>query len=533
MTFSHAGKRRRRRRRLLRTLLVVLGVLALAWCVLAWLSRLPEDSGRRATAHIVAHDTAIGRAIAAMPAPPGRSGTWALPVPIDAFATRVAMVRAAERSLDLQYYIWNGDMTGLLLLDELRLAADRGVRVRLLVDDNGTAGLDEELIALDAHPNAEVRLFNPFVLRGSKLAGLVVDFDRLNRRMHNKSLTADGVATIVGGRNIGDPYFDSDPRVAFVDLDVLAIGPVAGEVGGQFDEYWNSRYARGAASILGPAPTGALAQLASRLAEAKARPAAARFMQAVDANPFVASLQEGKVAFDWVPVQLAYDPPSKASGDAGASQLLVTQLSATLGDPRERLDVISPYFVPGRQGVDSFCAIARTGAKLRIVTNSLAANDVVAVHSGYAKWRRGLLECGAELYELKPSSGEPADAPRGKGGWKRPGESSASLHGKVLAMDRRRAFVGSFNLDPRSVTLNTEMGFVIDSPALAGRVSDALDRRVADGTYQVRLRADGKGLEWIERRDGRELVYNDEPDASAGRSWSAWLLSKLPIEHLL
>ena len=499
--------------------------------MLAYFSRLPADAHHAASRSFVSADTPIGRGVAAMPQRPGRSGIWALPAPIDAFATRVAMVRAAARTLDLQYYIWNGDMSGLLLLDELRAAADRGVRVRLLVDDNGTSGMDTNLQALDAHPNAEVRIFNPFVLRGFKPAGMLVDFNRLNRRMHNKSLTADGVATIVGGRNIGDPYFDSDPDVAFVDLDVLAVGKVAGEVGLQFDRYWNSPYARSAVSILGAAPADAVAQLTARLGAAKAQPEAARFMQAVDDNAFIAALEKGELAFDWVPVQLAYDPPSKASGEAGAAQLLVTQLTATLGKPRTQLDVISPYFVPGKSGLRTFCAIAHGGVPLRIVTNSLAANDVVAVHSGYAKWRRGLLECGVKLYELKPS-GEP-EAPGEKKGWRRPGQSSASLHGKVFAMDRQRAFVGSFNLDPRSVTLNTEMGFVIDSPLLAGKISDALDQRVAAGAYEVRLGKDGKGLEWVERVNGREAIYFDEPGASASRSWSAWLLSKLPIEHLL
>jgi putative cardiolipin synthase len=376
-----------------------------------------------------------------------------------------------------------------------------------------------------------VRLFNPFVLRRFKPAGLLVDFNRLNRRMHNKSLTVDGVATIVGGRNIGDPYFDSDEHVAFVDLDVLAVGQVAADVGHEFDEYWNSRYAHSAASILAKPPVDAALQLEARLLKSKSQLAAARYMAAVDHNAFIANLEAGKLAFDWVPVQVAYDPPSKASGEAGAAQLLVTQLTNTMGKPRKQLDVISPYFVPGKLGTGTFCAIARSGVPVRIVTNSLAANDVVAVHSGYAKWRRGLLECGVQLFELKPS-GEPEQR-NASSGWKRSGESSASLHGKVFAMDRQRAFVGSFNLDPRSVTLNTEMGFVIESPALAGAISDALDQRVDAGAYQVRLRTDGKGLEWIEHVDGREVRYFDEPAASASRSWTAWILAHLPIDHLL
>jgi len=523
--------RRERRRKRRRKWLGFLVLRAIGWCVLAWFSRLPPDPQHAESHSLVGNDTPIGRGVAALPKVAGRSGIYALPSPLDAYATRVAMVRAAQKTIDLQYYIWNGDMTGLMLLDELRQAANRGVRVRLLVDDNGTGGMDENLAALDADPNVEVRLFNPFVLRKFKPAGMLVDFNRLNRRMHNKSLTADGVATIVGGRNIGDPYFDSDARVAFVDLDVLAVGQVAADVGAEFDEYWNSRYAHSAVSILGTPPVDAELQLEARLARAKAQLDAARYMAAVDNNAFIAKLEAGKLAFDWVPVQVAYDPPSKASGQAGAEQLLVTQLTKTLGNPKRQLDVISPYFVPGKTGLDTFCAIARTGVPVRIVTNSLAANDVVAVHSGYAKWRQGLLECGVKLYELKPS-GEPG-APREQGGWRRPGESSASLHGKVFSKDRQRAFVGSFNLDPRSVTLNTEMGFVIDSPALAGAISDALDKRVAAGAYEVTLRPDGKGLQWTEHIGDRNAVYFEEPGASATRAWTAWILAHLPIEHLL
>jgi putative cardiolipin synthase len=521
-------RRRKRRRRLLKFFVL----LAVAWCVLWFFSRLPPDPQHVESHSIVSNDTPIGRGVAALPKPAGlRSGIYGLPSPLDAFATRVAMVRAAAKTIDLQYYIWDGDMAGLMLFDELRQAANRGVRVRLLVDDNGTSGMDENLAALDADPNVEVRIFNPFVLRRFKPIGMLVDFHRLNRRMHNKSLTVDGVATIVGGRNIGDPYFDSDEHVAFVDLDVLAVGPAAAEVGHEFDEYWNSRYAYSTASILPKPPADAAQQLEARLMQAKSQLAAAKYMAAVDHNAFIAKLEAGKLAFDWVPVQVAYDPPSKASGEAGAAQLLVTQLTNTMGNPRKQLDVISPYFVPGKLGTDTFCAIARSGIPVRIITNSLAANDVVAVHSGYAKWRQGLLDCGVRLYELKPS-GE-LGQPNGSGGWKRSGQSSASLHGKVFSMDRQRAFVGSFNLDPRSVTLNTEMGFIIDSPALAGAISDALDRRVAAGAYEVRRRADGKGLEWIEQVDGREVKYFDEPAASAARSWSSWILAHLPIDHLL
>jgi putative cardiolipin synthase len=531
MSLAAASPRRERRRRWLRRFLLLGVLLAAAWCLLAYLSRLPPDTAKQPSHSQPALETRIGAGIAALPVVPGRSGVFGLAAPIDAFATRALLVRAADRSLDLQYYIWNGDMTGRLMMNEVLQAAERGVKVRLLLDDNGTSGIDGELAALDAHENIEVRLFNPFVLRGFKPVGYFVDFERLNRRMHNKSLTADGLATIVGGRNLGDRYFDGDEHVAFVDLDVLAVGKVAVDVDRQFDEYWNSPYAHTAASILGAAPPEATAKLAASLLATRDGAEAARYMAAVDRNEVIKALEAGTLEFDWVPVTLAYDPPAKAGGKASRTQLLVTQLTRMMGEPKRQLEVISPYFVPGERGVKSLCAIAARGAKLRIVTNSLAANDVVAVHSGYARWRPDLLRCGVRLYELKPGGEGPA--PLKPGAWTRPGSSSASLHGKVFSLDRSRAFVGSFNLDPRSIALNTEMGLVIDSPLLAGKISDALDKRAAAGAYEVRLRKDGKGLEWIEHADGRELVYFDEPGASAARSWSAWLLAHLPIEHLL
>jgi putative cardiolipin synthase len=351
--------------------------------------------------------------------------------------------------------------------------------------------------------------------------------------MHNKSLTADGLATIVGGRNIGDPYFDSDPTVAFVDLDVLAVGKAAAQVDRQFDLYWNSEHARSAPSILGPAARGDVGRLAQELGQAAHTPAAKRYLRAVDGSEVITALVAGTLGFEWVPVTLVNDLPSKTAGKARDSELLLTRLTASFGKPSRQLEIISPYFVPGDEGVASLCAIARRGVKLRIVTNSLAANDVVAVHAGYARSRKELLACGVRLFELKPlESAAGSPVPAKQSSWRRPGSSHSSLHGKIFSMDRERAFVGSFNLDPRSMRVNTEMGFVIDSPTMAGAISDELDHRLAGGAYELRLDRDGE-LQWLEQRDGRQLVYHEDPGASTGRRAAVWLLSLLPIEDLL
>lgn len=519
-------------RKFLRRAAIALVLLAVAWVALALASRLPADPGRVASHSAPMPDTTIGRGVAAFAQAPGRSGIWGLPNALDAFATRVLMVRAAERTLDLQYYIWNLDLSGSLLLDEVRQAAERGVRVRLLLDDDGTSGMDDILRALDAHPNVEVRLFNPFAMRRAKRIGYLGDFARLNRRMHNKSLTADGFATIVGGRNIGDRYFDSDPRIAFVDFDVLAIGQAPADVGRQFDLYWNSEHARSAASILGPAQPGDAQELAETLATVSGSPEARRYLDAVERSEVIRSVVAGTLAFEWVPVTLIHDSPDKTAGKSTEAQLLLTQLDAILGDPKRELEVISPYFVPGETGVKKLCAIARRGVKLRIVTNSLAANDVIPVYAGFAKARVGLLSCGIALYELKRVENAAAGGPGKPALWQRPGSSKASLHGKIFAVDRERAFVGSFNLDPRSVMFNTEMGFVIDSPALAGAIAEEVDQRVAGAAYELRLRRDGS-VEWVERVGNKILRYDREPEASAGRRAAAKLMAWLPIDSLL
>jgi putative cardiolipin synthase len=519
-------------RKFLRRAAIALALLAVAWVALALASRLPADPGRVASSSAPMPDTTIGRGVAALSQAPGRSGIWGLPNPIDAFATRVLMVRAAERTLDLQYYIWNPDLAGTLLLDEVRKAADRGVRVRLLLDDDGTSGMDDYLRALDAHPNVEVRLFNPFAMRTGKMLGYLGDFSRLNRRMHNKSMTADGFASIVGGRNIGDRYFDSDPRIAFVDFDVLAIGKAPADVGREFDLFWNSEHARSAASILGPAKPGDAQQFSRSLAAVKASPEAKRYLRAVEQSAVIRSLVAGTLAFEWVPVTLIHDSPDKTAGKSTEAQLLLTQLDAILGDPKRELEVISPYFVPGETGVKKLCDISRRGVKLRIVTNSLAANDVIPVYAGFAKARVGLLSCGIALYELKPAENPAPGAPGKPPLWQRPGSSKASLHGKIFVVDRSRAFVGSFNLDPRSVMLNTEMGFVIDSPTLAGAIAREVDQRVAGAAYELRLRDDGS-VEWLERVGDKIVHYDKEPATSAGRRAAAKLLAWLPIDSLL
>lgn len=492
---------------------------------------LPPQDGRAPSAALApGEDTTIGRALAPLTAAHAAlSGVHALLDGRDAFAARVMMADAAERSLDVQYYIWRDDTTGTLLLDALRQAAGRGVRVRLLLDDNNTAGLDGQLALLDALPNLEVRLFNPYASRQLRLLGLAGDFARLNRRMHNKSFTADGLATIVGGRNVGDEYFDATGEVLFADLDILAVGAVVGDVARDFDRYWNSASAYPLASLVAAPAAREVAALAQRTARHETTPAAARYLAAIRASTFVQELKDRTLPFEWVPVLLVSDDPGKVLGQWTPETGLAYQLPALFGTPERQADLVSPYFVPGPVWTARFDVLARSGVQLRILTNSLEATDVAAVHAGYAKWRKSLVESGITLLELKrtwPRGSQPRRA--GTSG----GSSGSSLHAKTIAVDQKRMFVGSFNFDYRSADLNTEMGFVIDSPALAARMSDVLGQDVPALAYEVKLAPEGT-LYWIERTAAGPVRHDTEPGTSWWQRMAVRFMSLLPIDWLL
>lgn len=496
--------------------------------VLAACSSLPPPELREASTHVLGGpESRLGRALAPTDPRDGRSGVLALQAPLDAFAARLVLVRAADRAIDLQYYIWRPDITGLSLLDELRQAAERGVRVRLLLDDNGIAGLDDHLLWLDSLEGVEVRLFNPFPNRRFKFLGYLTEFDRLNRRMHNKALIADGQAAIVGGRNIGDMYFGADPDVDFADLDVLAAGPVAQDVSRAFDDYWNSPHARRIATLAGPVPPDAAARWQSLLAPLAESPLARSYAQALRDLPLSRGLSQGRLALDWVPMRVVVDSPDKVSGRMADDELLIARMAEALGPARRSMDLVSPYFVPGDAGAETLAAQARQGVAVRILTNSLSATDVSAVHSGYARHRQALLAGGVRLYELKRRPLTDATRTQRQGG-----SLAASLHSKTFSIDRERAFVGSFNLDPRSHRLNTELGLVIHSPSLAGSIADSLGGPLASHAYELRLGADGR-LQWLERTAAGEVVHLTEPGASVWQRAWVWLLSRLPIEGLL
>jgi putative cardiolipin synthase len=492
-------------------------------------STLPSLENRRtSTALFDTGDTRLGRAISPMvDAHPGVSGIYPLPDARDAFAARALLAQGAERTLDVQYYIWRNDMSGTLLFEALRSAADRGVRVRLLLDDNNTSGLDTLLASLASHSNIEVRLFNPFVIREPRWIGYVTDFSRLNRRMHNKSFTADNQATIIGGRNVGDEYFGATEGVVFVDLDVMAVGPVVTEVSREFDRYWASGSSYPVERLLPAVNPATIAELTSSALRVERDPAAVAYMNALRNLSFVHEMDQGSLVLDWSATRMISDDPGKGLGLAAPETLLFPKLREIIGESAAEVYMESPYLVPTAAEFDEFVAVAERGVKIKVLTNSLQATDVPIVHAGYVKRRKPLLEAGVTLYELRRL---PDTAPRKGAGPL--GSSGSSLHAKAFLVDNSRVFIGSFNFDPRSSTLNTEMGFVIDSPALAQKMEVALSRRFLASAYEVRLSAAGK-LYWIERREGEWVRHDTEPGTSFWQRLEVWLMSMLPIEWLL
>lgn len=459
---------------------------------------------------------------------PGKCGIHPLSDGLDAFAARYLLMEMAEQTLDVQYYIWQNDMSGRLLFSALLNAADRGVCVRLLLDDNNTMGMDETLSELNRHPNIAIRLFNPFSFRTLRALGYLSDFARLNRRMHNKSFTVDGVATIVGGRNVGDEYFAAGEQPLFSDLDVLAVGPVVEDVARDFERYWQSKAV---------SPLNAVVDVSVEDPHQAVRLPAAwqeseqvkKYLHRLNATAFVSQFDSGSLEMTWAKTRLLSDDPRKGLGKAKRDSLLPMRMLEVIGKPQQQFDIISAYFVPTRAGVAQLLALVRKGVKISILTNSLAANDVSIVHAGYAKWRKKLLRYGVQLYEMKPST-DGRHAPHDHG---LTGNSGSSLHAKTFSVDNQKLFIGSFNFDPRSAVLNTEMGLVIEHPILATKVHERFMDSIRDRAWKLRLDKWGR-VNWIEYAgEPGEIVHKHEPRTRFIQRLLVRLVWRLPVEWLL
>lgn len=511
---------------LLMNLLKLLVLLGIGLLIAGRLThrKLPEHAQALAGQHLTdTADTLLGRQLAPLIAEhPGLSGIHPLPDGHQAFAARAGLADIAERSIDAQYYIWHNDVSGRLLLQRLKAAADRGVRVRLLLDDNNTAGMDGVLQGLDIHPNVEIRLFNPFMQRQMRPLGYLSDFSRLNRRMHNKSFTVDNQATIVGGRNVGNEYFGAGDGVMFADLDVIAVGPVVEDLSTDFDRYWNSASVYPLRDVFtDPVTPEDIGTDPSR------DEATQNYLKVLTESPLVRQLAEQRMNFHWAKAVLVSDDPAKGQGEATEANLLLGRLSRVMNQANEQVIFVSPYFVPTRRGADQLIALARRGVKVAVLTNALSATDVAVVHSGYAKYREELLAAGVRLFELKRHA--TVVASHGHGGIT--GSSGASLHAKTFQSDAKQLFVGSFNMDPRSAELNTEMGLLIDSPKLATDLQRALTSHGNDYAYEVTLH-NGK-LRWTTEENGQTRIYDTEPHTSLPKRLLVKVMGLLPIEWLL
>jgi putative cardiolipin synthase len=468
---------------------------------------------------------------------PGQSGFRLLVSNQNALMSRIVLTDSARHSIDLQYYIFANDATGRLLAQRLLTAADRGVRVRVLLDDLDIVKEDELLDALDAHPNIEVRLFNPFRFRQrsmlSKIGQFLIEGARLNRRMHNKSFIVDGMQAIIGGRNIGDAYFDVGDDVHFRDLDALAIGTVVPEIAASFDAYWNSDAAFPVRAFSGPDATR------HDLAHARAQLGhdARTFSESDYAQALAYELPNGPSAdqrgsWFWGDARLIADSPEKVDPDQDPHAAHIDhKIRVVLDAARQQALLVSPYFIPGDDGAKVLEALAGRRVDIKVLTNSLAATDEPEVHAGYARYRLRLLRAGVELYEFRPIGGRNAKNALGR-------SSGVSLHAKAMVVDHREVFIGSMNFDPRSRYLNTEMGVIVDSPTLAAAVEQFFAHATTpQNSFQVKLEpasaSSSRAIRWVGTDDGKTVQYDHDPDVSTWKRVQVDLMRFLPIEGLL
>jgi len=466
---------------------------------------------------------------------PDLSGYHPIVTGANAFAARSILTDMATRNIDAQYYIWHNDQAGQLLLKDLWEAAERGVIVRLLLDDfNNSAKFDQHLLRFASHPNIAVRIINPLMHRKFPTLNYVTGLPRINRRMHNKSMTFDKQITIIGGRNIGNEYLSNDQSSQFADLDVLLIGKVVADIDNSFYDYWSSPLSFDIETLakfdndVTPDFLKALDKLGLD-EENNEGSSLTVYKAAIKDSTIDSDLINKRVPFRWTDMQFLSDNVGKLSKTVPADTNLVHQLRNLLGSPTKKLTIISSYFVPTKDGVDTLVKLAEAGVDIKILTNSFDATDVTAVHSGYSQWRPRLLRSGVKIYELKSTA---AEEKRDNKLWRARSQSSTSLHAKTFAVDDYQVFIGSYNVDPRSANINTEMGVIINDDELARQLHGALSDDLLNQAYEVKLLENGN-LQWHTMEKGEKVVYDSEPRVDMGDHVWLTIMSWLPIDWLL
>jgi len=513
--------------------ILAIAVLAVALsAILSACSTVDFDYPKTPTTYIDnTDDTPFGKAWQDLEqdASDNQSAFYLLTDGIESLAARLIMADRAEKTLDAQYYLITADNIGLVFIGSLLDAADRGVRVRLLLDDIQTQGYDLGLAALDAHPNFEIRIFNPWGSRKFRGAD-IFKFSRLNRRMHNKSFTVDNRATIIGGRNIAAEYFSAREDVNFGDLDVFGMGSVVTDVSGMFDQYWNHTssvpvpgFAKSSAD-----PKGDLEKLRAEIEKAVRSFDDSQYLKAFE-DTWDQFVNQGRVRQEliWANYEVVYDSPDKSiKSKAAEADSIVTPLRASIFAAEKEVTIVSPYFVPQRKGAEGFKALREQGIEVAVVTNSLAANNHAVVHSGYAPAREPLLKMGVRLYEVKANAKMSGVDRGGKGA------SLATLHTKAFLVDDDTFFLGSFNFDPRSANINTELGIILKSEAIGQAVKEKLESGLLQNTYEVKL--DEKGnLIWFDYSGDYPVSYSKEPDTGGWDRFKVGFLELLPIKGQL
>src|SRR6266404_4742906 len=464
--------------------------------------------------------TSLGRIVAAEEGGKNLSGIRLLTSGEEALADLVALADHAERTLDVQYYIIHQDDSARILLHHVRLAADRGVRVRVLVDDLNTAGEDRRFMHLGEHPHVEVRVFNPFPGGRSalwtRLLASVSEIPRINHRMHNKLIVADNAIAITGGRNIGDQYFTRDVHSNFIDLDVVAAGTIVPELSSSFDAFWNSKYAYPIASLAAPVPAESLPKA---LEESASSP---------DANWLAQEIDTDDLQLTWVPASVLADRPAKIASESAPNEedTIANNIKALMRSAEQEVIIISPYFVPGPDGVALMRDLVARGVHIRILTNSLASTDSPLVHNGYSHYRVALLKLGVELSEVRPKLGQKRKRFHPFKG------SNASLHAKSLVIDQKTVFIGSMNMDARSARTNSELGLIIRSPEIARQVTSLLDDISADGSYKLDLDSNDR-IVWSSGDPGAMREWRTDPETTRTQRFLLRLFAPFAPEELL
>lgn len=470
---------------------------------------------------------------------PGLTGYHVLYDPLEALAARMQLINKAEKSLDLQYYIWDNDKIGSMALHSIIQAADRGVKVRLLIDDNNSKKMEGIYLALDQHANIEVKLYNPYRFRHYRAMDMLLNLKRINRRMHNKSFIADNQIALIGGRNMSNQYYNFSDNYQFSDVDVMLVGSASDEIIHSFDEYWNDDYAFPVKQLVNPRHyTLRFEGLKQQLDEFNQEISVQNYLDLANRSHSFDKWLNNQIQFDWVKAEVVKDSPSKIKAKAKKEEHLNFQLLNHLSKPEHSVDIVSAYFVPEKHGAKRLQDLSSSGVQVRVLTNSYKANDVPLVHAFYQKYRQDLLENDVQLYEFLANPNAEnlninTDELASKAKVSITGLSRSSLHAKLMALDEKQVFIGSFNFDPRSAYLNTEIGVLLNSPSLARAVHTTMDENLSKYAYKLVLGANQR-INWkIKLENGQTRTYYKEPKMKWWQRAGIKIISWFPAEGFM